>query len=292
MERATTEAELRARLRAWKAAGERVGLVPTMGALHDGHLELVRHAKRLVPRVVVSVFVNPTQFGPREDFARYPRQPEKDATLLAGVGCDLLFLPAIETIYPPGASTTVEVHGPSRGFEGELRPGHFRGVATVVTILFGLVEPDLAVFGEKDAQQLAVVRRLVRDLHLPVEIVAQQTVREADGLAMSSRNAYLAPAERRAALALSRGLRAAELLATAGERRATALVDRLREVVASEPTVVLEYAAVVDPDTFDPVSNLDSGRYVLPVAARVGGTRLLDNLKLQLGARRAAAETP
>ena len=281
MEIVRTEAELRERVRAWKAAGERVGFVPTMGALHDGHLALVRHARSLAPRVVASVFVNPTQFGPSEDFSRYPRQPEKDAQLLAGAGCDLLFLPDVATIYPPGSSTFVEVEGPSQGLEGELRPGHFRGVATVVTALFGLVQPDVAVFGEKDAQQLAVVRRLVRDLHLPVEVVGHPIVREADGLAMSSRNAYLSPEEHRAALVLARGLRAAERAVLTGERRSAALLERVRETVAAEPGVELQYAAVVDADSFQPVSNLDSGSYVLPIAARVGETRLLDNLQVR-----------
>ncbi|MDX1644692.1 MAG: pantoate--beta-alanine ligase, partial [Thermoanaerobaculia bacterium] len=205
------ESELRSRVGRWKRAGQRVGFVPTMGALHDGHLALVRRAGELADRVVVSVFVNPTQFGPDEDFERYPRQPEKDADLLAAAGCDLLFLPSVEVVYPPGNVTYVDLEegedSPSHGLEGASRPGHFRGVATVVAGLFNLVDPDLAVFGEKDAQQLAVVRRMVRDLHFDLDIVAHETVREEDGLALSSRNAYLSTEERRAAPGIYRALR-------------------------------------------------------------------------------------
>src|SRR6185503_20014057 len=217
MEAVTDPLRLRQVVAAWKRAGAVVGFVPTMGALHEGHLSLVRLARALSDRVVASVFVNPTQFGPHEDLARYPRTPELDALLLASAGCDLLFLPAVETIYPPGHATFVEPGGAALGLEGERRPGHFRGVATVVTQLFHLVRPDVAVFGEKDAQQLAVVQQLVRDLHLPVEIVAGPTVRESDGLAMSSRNAYLSTEERRAATVLHRALRDAEALIAGGE---------------------------------------------------------------------------
>jgi len=275
--------ELRHAVARWHAARVRVGFVPTMGALHEGHLSLVRLARAHAGRVVASVFVNPTQFGPHEDFARYPRDPERDAGLLAGAGCDLLFLPEVETIYPPGASTRVRVEGPARGFEGDARPGHFEGVATVVAALFGLVRPDVAVFGEKDAQQLAVVRALVRDLHLPVEIVPGPIVREPDGLAMSSRNAYLSPDERRRALVLHRALDEARLRIAAGERDAAALLAGVRRAIAAEPGVELDYAAVVDPLSFAPLERL-AGEVVLPVAARVGATRLLDNLRLRVDA--------
>jgi len=273
--------ELRHAVARWRAQRLRVGFVPTMGALHEGHLSLVRLARAHAPRVVASVFVNPTQFGPHEDFTRYPRDPERDAGLLAAAGCDLLFLPEVETIYPPGASTRVRVDGPSRGYEGEIRPGHFEGVATVVAALLGLVRPDVAVFGEKDAQQLAVVRALVRDLHLPVEVVPGPIVREPDGLAMSSRNAYLSADERRRATVLHRALEAARAAVAAGERDAARLLAGIRAAIAAEPGVALDYAAAVDPFTFAPIERL-AGEVVIPIAARVGSTRLLDNLRLTL----------
>jgi pantoate--beta-alanine ligase len=276
---ARTAFDLRRHVDAWRAAGERIGFVPTMGALHEGHLSLVRLARERADRVMASVFVNPAQFGPGEDFNRYPRQPEQDAAMLEAAGCDLLFLPEVETVYPPGHATFVEPAGAAEGLEGELRPGHFRGVATVVCALFNLVRADVAVFGEKDAQQLAVVRQMVRDLHLPVEIVPGPTVREADGLAMSSRNAYLAADERRAAAALYRALRAAETAVASGERRAGAVRERMRDVLSAEPLAQVEYAEVVAAETFQPVESL-TGRLVLPLAVRIGGTRLIDNLRL------------
>ena len=276
---ARTAADLRQAVAAWHTAGERVAFVPTMGALHAGHLSLVRLAREHASRVVASVFVNPAQFGPNEDFTRYPRQPEKDAAMLEETGCDLLFLPDVETIYPPGNATFVEPTGAAEGLEGACRPGHFRGVATVVCALFNLVRADVAVFGEKDAQQLAVIRQMVRDLHLPVEIVPGPTVREADGLAMSSRNAYLSPEERRAATVLHRALRAAETAISAGERRGDAVRERLREVLNTEPLARVEYAEVVDAESFQPVETL-RGRLVLPLAVRIGGTRLIDNIRL------------
>ncbi len=278
---ATTAHELRRAVDRWRVHGERVGLVPTMGALHAGHLSLVALARSRADRVVVSVFVNPIQFGPGEDFARYPRDAARDARLLDGGGCDLLFLPAVETVYPPGCATRVRVDGPSRGLEGEARPGHFEGVATVVTMLFGLARPDLAVFGEKDAQQLAVVRALTRDLHLGVEIVAAPTVREADGLALSSRNVYLTPAERRAAPVLFRALEAARAAIAGGERDSARVLATLRAVVAGEPSVALEYAAVVAADSFQSVDRI-AGEIVVPLAARLGSTRLIDNLRLRV----------
>ena len=278
---ARTERELRQQLALWKIRDRTIGFVPTMGALHEGHLSLIRIARERAERVVASVFVNPAQFGPGEDFAQYPRQPEKDADMLESAGCDLLFLPDVATIYPPGNATFVEPAGAALGLEGACRPGHFRGVATVVLALCNLVEADVAVFGEKDAQQLAVVRQMVRDLHLPVEIVAGPTVREADGLAMSSRNAYLSPEERRAAAVLYRALRAAEGAIAAGERRGGEVRRLLREVLESEPLARIEYAEVVDADSFQPVETL-SGRLVLPLAVRIGGTRLIDNIRLEI----------
>ncbi len=282
MEIVRTADELRRALQWSRLRDRRIGFVPTMGALHEGHLALVRRARELSDRVVASVFVNPTQFGPGEDFAAYPRRPERDAGMLAGAGCDLLFLPAVETVYPPGDVTVVEVAGPpAEGLEAAHRPGHFRGVTTVVARLFNLVEPASAVFGEKDAQQLAVVRRMVRDLHFPVEVIGHPTVREEDGLAMSSRNAYLDPAERRSALALHRALTAAEAEIARGERDAGAVRRAMRAVLDAEPGVAAEYAEVVDAETFRPLAEI-RGRVVLPVAARVGRARLIDNFQLTL----------
>lgn len=282
-----TERDLRAELSLWAARGKSVGFVPTMGALHEGHLSLVRLAREHSDRVVVSVFVNPAQFGPGEDLERYPRQPERDAEMLAAAGCDLLFLPDVETVYPPGNTTFVEPGGPAGGLEGELRPGHFRGVATVVCTLLNLVRPEVAVFGEKDAQQLAVVRRMVHDLHLPVEIVPGPTVREPDGLALSSRNAYLSAEERRAATVLYRALQAAERAIAGGERRAAEVRRILRDVLEGEPLARVEYADVVDADSFQPVEEV-AGRIVLPLGVRIGATRLIDNLRLTVEPTEAA----
>jgi len=275
------ERELRHAVAKWRGRGERIGFVPTMGALHEGHVSLVELARKHASRVVVSVFVNPTQFGPGEDFARYPRDVEGDAAKLAAAGCDLLFLPEVETVYPPGSTTRVRVEGPSQGFEGDCRPGHFEGVATVVAGLFGLVRPDIAVFGEKDAQQLAVVRSLVRDLHLGIEIVPGPIVREADGLAMSSRNVYLTPEERRAATVLHRSLEAARAAVDGGERDPERIVASLTASIAAEPLACLDYAALVAADTFRPVERI-AGEIVIPIAARFGSTRLLDNARLRV----------
>jgi pantoate--beta-alanine ligase len=277
-----TAADLRRQIDLWRAAGDRIGLVPTMGALHAGHLSLVRLARAHASRVVASVFVNPTQFGPNDDFDRYPRQPEKDAALLEEAGCDLLFLPAVETLYPPSHATFIEPAGAAEGLEGAFRPGHFRGVATVVCALFNLVRADVAVFGEKDAQQLAVIQQMVRDLHLPVEIVPGPTVREADGLAMSSRNAYLSPEERTAATVLHRALRAAEAAISQGERGGDAVRGWMRDVLNTELLALVEYAEVVDADSFQSVETL-RGRLVLPLAVRIGGTRLIDNIRQTIG---------
>jgi pantoate--beta-alanine ligase len=279
MRQVRTVEELRSGVRRWRQAGERIGFVPTMGALHEGHLSLVKLARHHAERVVASVFVNPTQFGPNEDFSRYPRQPEKDAAMLAEAGCDLLFLPEVETMYPPGNTVFVDLGAPSEGLEGHFRPGHFRGVATVVTALFNLVQPDVAVFGEKDAQQLAVVKKLVRDLRFAIEIVPGPTIREEDGLAMSSRNTFLSAEERKAAAVLHRALRAAEAAIAAGERRGDEIRRVLSGMLNSQPLARVEYAEVVDAESFQPLETL-RGRLVLPLAVRVGGTRLIDNLQL------------
>jgi pantoate--beta-alanine ligase len=276
--------ELRRRVRDWKREGLTVGLVPTMGALHEGHLSLVRLARERADRAVASIFVNPTQFGPAEDFDLYPRRPEEDASLLAGAGCDLVFLPQVETIYPHGHTVFVDLdeagEAPSRGLEGSERPGHFRGVATVVTKLLNLAQPDLAVFGEKDAQQLAVVRALVRDLHLGVEIVAHPIVRESDGLAMSSRNAYLNEDQRRAASDIYRALQSAERRIRAGEQDAAIVRSSMRAELVAEPLFQIDYAEVVDRDTFQPIDFIDRA-VILPVAVRLGRTRLLDNIRIE-----------
>lgn len=281
METVRSTDEIRNWVESWRLENRSVGFVPTMGALHEGHLALVRHASQLTDRVVVSIFVNPTQFGAGEDFELYPRSEEQDSELLQEGGCHLLFLPEPSTIYPEGHSTYVEVETPAERLEGEFRPGHFRGVATVVTQLLNLVRPNVAVFGQKDAQQLAVVRRLVRDLHLPVEIASHPTVREPDGLAMSSRNAYLAADERTAASAIYRSLSSARQRIEQGERSAEAIRHVLSEVLEREPLIDIEYAEVVEADTFEPIRRI-RGSIVMPVAVRIGTTRLIDNFSLEV----------
>lgn len=265
---------------AWKSAGATIAFVPTMGALHEGHLSLIALARRHAPRVVASIFVNPTQFAPHEDFASYPRHPERDEALLSRAGCDLLFVPDRDTVYPEGFGTWIEPQGAAVGLEGEIRPHFFRGVATVVARLFALVRPDVAVFGEKDAQQLAVIRQLVRDLALPIEVVGGPIVREADGLAMSSRNAYLAPEERRRAALLSAALRQAQALFAQGERHSASLQESVRTALAAESGIEVQYVEVVQPDSFAPIAEI-AHHAVLALAAKVGSTRLIDNVRLE-----------
>ncbi len=257
-----------------------VGLVPTMGYLHEGHLSLVRAARAQNDHVVVSVFVNPTQFGPGEDFERYPRDPERDLDLLRQERVDVVFAPSVDEMYPSGFSTFVEVKGLTEVLEGAHRPGHFRGVTTVVAMLFGIVEPRRAYFGRKDAQQLVVVRKLVRDLRLDVEIVAMPIVREPDGLAMSSRNTHLSPSERKAALALSRALRCAEERFAAGERDAERLRQTIRELIAQEPLAQVDYVSVADAETLCELARID-GPALASLAVRIGATRLIDNVTLE-----------
>ncbi len=269
-------AELRRAVAAERAAGRTIGLVPTMGALHDGHLSLVRRARADGRVVVMSVFVNPTQFDAAADLAAYPRDPGTDAELAEQGGVDVLFAPAVSEVYPDGFATTVTVTGVSDGLCGEHRgPAHFAGVATVVTKLLNMVAPDAAYFGQKDAQQAAVIRRLVRDLDIPVRIEVCPTVREADGLAMSSRNSLLRPAERRRAAGLHRALRAAEEAAAGGERDPRALARVARRMLA-EHEIEPEYVELVSPETMAPADGLD-GPVLLAVAARVGRARLIDN---------------
>ena len=275
----TTIAEARAACREARDQGRRLGLVPTMGALHAGHLSLVRAAKHQCDAVAVSIFVNPTQFGPTEDLARYPRPFERDIHLLEQEHVDIVFAPSAEEMYPKGEATWVIVEGLSEKLDGRSRPGHFRGVTTVVTKLFHIIEPGVAFFGQKDAAQLAVIRRMVRDLNFPVEIVACPIVRESDGLAMSSRNAYLNPEDRRRALVLNRSLREVERSFSAGERTARNLIAAARQVLEQEPQVRVDHFEIVDPDTLDPVERI-VGTTLVAVAAYVGTTRLIDALLL------------
>lgn len=277
MKTLTTAAEMQLAAAGLRGLGKRVGLVPTMGALHEGHLALVRRAKKECDATVVSLFVNPAQFGPSEDFLRYPRDLERDTALLSRVGVDLLFAPSVGEMYPEGFQTYTMVEGAAAPLEGQFRPGHFRGVATVVLKLFNIVQPNAAYFGQKDAQQCAVIRRMVRDLNLPLEIVVCPIVREPDGLALSSRNAYLNPGERPAALALYRSLCRARELIEAGERRADELVPQMRALLEAAPGSRIDYVAVADADSFEPRSSV-SGRTVIALAVWIGGTRLIDNL--------------
>ncbi len=265
--------------RARRAEGRRVGFVPTMGYLHDGHLRLVDRARDDADLVVLSIFVNPTQFGPSEDLARYPRDLPRDRACAAGRDVDCLFVPAVREMYPRPGLVTVQPGPLGDHLCGPRRPGHFAGVLTVVAKLFHIVEPDVAVFGRKDAQQALMIRRMVSDLDLPVRVDVAPTVREADGLAMSSRNAYLSAEERRAAAALPRALAAGHDRFRHGAREAHAIVAAVRAVVASDPTVVLEYVEAVHQETLAPVTQVDAAT-LLAVAARVGGTRLIDNIVL------------
>jgi pantoate--beta-alanine ligase len=274
-----TVTELRDALAPARREGLRIGLVPTMGALHEGHLSLIERAREDCEIVVVSLFVNPAQFNERADLDRYPRDEARDRELAAAAGADLLFAPSVEEVYPAGFATSVEVLGVTERLEGRARgPEHFRGVTTVVTKLLCMALPDVAYFGQKDAQQVVVIRRLVADLDLPVAIEALPTVREPDGLALSSRNALLSASERAQALSLSAGLRAAESLAAAGETNAAALLAAVGaelDTAGVEP----EYVALVDAETLEPVLTLE-GRALLALAARVGGVRLIDNVRL------------
>jgi pantoate--beta-alanine ligase len=273
---ATTADELRTLVAAARHAGRTVGLVPTMGALHEGHASLIRQARAATGFVVVSIFVNPTQFGPHEDLARYPRPFEADLAACAACGADAAFVPSAETMYPPGFRTFVEVTGMQDVLEGASRPGHFRGVATVVLKLFNLVQPDVAWFGQKDAQQALIIRQMVHDFDVPVEVRVAPTVREPDGLALSSRNQYLDPEQRRAAPALARALHAAEALVAAGQTDAATIRAAMAECIAAAPGAALDYAAVADADTLAPVSTL-RGPTLLALAVRFGTTRLIDN---------------
>ncbi|MCI0777045.1 MAG: pantoate--beta-alanine ligase [Chloroflexi bacterium] len=276
MEVASTIAEMRAIRRAMAAD---VGFVPTLGYLHEGHLSLVRAAKEQNEHTVASIFVNPTQFNNPDDFDRYPRDDEGDLAQFRGLGVDAVFMPSVEEMYPGGQSTSVDVAEVSERLEGEHRPGHFRGVTTVVAKLFNVVQPTRAYFGRKDAQQLIVIRRMVRDLHMGVEIVAMPTVREADGLAMSSRNVRLSRAEREAALVLSKALRLAAQCWQGGERSAARIRDELRSLISEEPLARVDYVSVADIETLQELDSI-KGEALVSLAVHIGDVRLIDNITL------------
>lgn len=272
----SSPADVQAQTLAWKRAGLAVGLVPTMGYLHEGHASLIKRAAAECDRVVVSVFVNPTQFGPNEDLESYPRDFEHDKALVAECGAHLIFAPTPDDMYAPGAATWVTVEGLTKELCGRSRPIHFRGVATVVNKLMNIAQPDRAYFGEKDAQQLAVIRRMVKDLNMPVEVVGCPIVREADGLAKSSRNTYLNAAERQAALVLSRSLAEGKKLLEAGETDAQTVCARITEVINAEPAARIDYVQAVDADSIEPVAAVN-GTVLFAIAVYIGKTRLIDN---------------
>lgn len=263
-----------------RASERSLGLVPTMGALHEGHFSLIRAAKQECSPVVVSIFVNPTQFGPNEDFTKYPRRIEDDRAALQDLGVDYLFAPTAQEMYPPGFRTAVTVQGWSDHLEGRSRPGHFTGVSTVVLKLFEIVQPRRAYFGRKDAQQVRIIRQMSADLNLDTEIIVRPILRERDGLALSSRNVYLQGDNRRAAVALSRSLVAVRDEVAKGARDAARLLTSLRRVLDAEPRVAVDYAEIVDAETFEPVMSLRGACYVL-IAAKVGATRLIDNALIE-----------
>jgi pantoate--beta-alanine ligase len=271
-----------AELSHWRAvATSSVGFVPTMGYLHEGHLSLVRRARSENDSVVVSIFVNPTQFGPHEDFQCYPRDLDRDLGLLDTAQVDAVFTPAVDEMYPAGASTMVEVEALSSILEGASRPGHFRGVATIVCKLFHLVHPDRAYFGEKDYQQLQVIQHMVRDLRMPVKVIGCPTIREPDGLAMSSRNVYLSPPERQAAAALSRALSQAKRLSKDDVWEASRLQAEVQKMLDKEPLIRADYVAIVHPQTLQPVDTVVTEEAVLCLAVWIGRTRLIDNIRLR-----------
>jgi pantoate--beta-alanine ligase len=284
MEVFETVKTLRQYLAVYRTAGARIGLVPTMGYLHEGHLSLVRAARQDCAVVVMSIFVNPRQFGPQEDFATYPRDMLRDLRLTEEAGVDAVFTPTVAEIYPPGFQTEVMVHDLTAPLCGAARPGHFTGVTTVVAKLFNVVGPDRAYFGQKDYQQALVIRKMVQDLHMPLEVITCPIVREADGLAMSSRNARLSPGERQAALVVPRVLHLAEERLARGERQGGRLVAALREYIGTEPLARLDYAEVCDPETLQPVTQL-TGTVLVALAVFIGSTRLIDNILLRIEER-------
>jgi len=275
--------EMQSEAESLRLAGKRIGFVPTMGYLHEGHLSLVRIARQHADVVVVSIFVNPTQFGPNEDYARYPRDLPRDLQLLEQEGVDIVFHPRVEEMYPQPYYTYVEVQKLTEPLCGASRPGHFRGVTTVVAKLFNLVKPHLAVFGQKDAQQARVIQQMVRDLNFDVEIVVAPIIREPDGLAMSSRNTYLNPQERQDALVLYRSLCRAKQLIELGERNPQALRQEMEQILTSVPSSRIDYVAIVNPDTLEEVSRLE-GKVMIALAVWIGNARLIDNMVLDVPA--------
>ncbi len=277
----TSVAGMKARARQWKKEGKTIGFVPTMGYLHEGHLSLVRESKKRADVTVVSIFVNPAQFGPNEDFKKYPRDLGKDSAFLEKGGVDCLFYPAAAEIYPSGYRTYVEVRGLQDRLCGKSRPGHFQGVATVVLKLFEIVGPDLAFFGAKDAQQVLIIGKMAADLDLDTEVVICPIVREPDGLALSSRNAYLSSEERKAALVLSISLRWAERAVAAGERDAAKVIAGIRAAIEAEPLARVDYVEAVDPVNLEPVAEV-RGDVLIALAVFIGSTRLIDNIRLHV----------
>jgi len=271
-----TIAEVREAVGAARTAGRRVGVVPTMGAMHEGHLSLIRAAAQETDYVVVTVFVNPTQFGPDDDLERYPRQLQQDCRLVREAGADAVFAPTNEEMYPPGYETYVEITRLSAEWEGRHRPGHFRGVATIVLKLFNIVGADAAYFGQKDGQQARVVAKMAEDLNVPAVVRVMPTVREADGLAMSSRNAYLSPTERREAAKLSQALKLAEELVAGGERDSEAIVGRMRAIVETIPEAEIDYIGIMDAESLEAVERIES-TVMVALAVQVGPARLIDN---------------
>jgi pantoate--beta-alanine ligase len=280
MEIITRAARMQSVVSKLTAEEQPIGFVPTMGALHDGHLSLVREARRMADAVIVSIFVNPTQFRTGEDFDRYPRDLARDADMLTPIGVDYIFAPSAEEIYPKGFSTWVEVEGVSERLEGAARPGHFRGVATVLTILFNLIHPKFVFMGQKDAQQTVVTKKLVRELHLPVETIVLPTVREADGLALSSRNQMLSAEERRAAPVLYQALQQADELFDHGERSASRLIRAMQKEIAREPLARTDYIAITDSERLEPLDDLSKRSALVSLAVHIGMTRLIDNIIL------------
>jgi pantoate--beta-alanine ligase len=278
----TTIPEVRRWTREQRSAGRRIALVPTMGYLHEGHLTLVDEARRRADAVIMSIFVNPLQFGPTEDLARYPRDLPRDRALAASRGVDVLFVPPLDVMYPTGSEVRVVAGPTAERWEGAVRPGHFTGVLTVVAKLFHLVEPDLACFGQKDIQQLTLIKLLLRDLNWPLEIVGVPTVREADGLALSSRNAYLSGEDRGRAVVLSRALLAAHRAWCEGETRADIIEQHMRRELNPIPDLTVDYIAIVEPETLTPVSTVTAAT-IVAIAGRIGGTRLIDNIVLARG---------
>ncbi|HEX3046077.1 MAG TPA: pantoate--beta-alanine ligase [Bacillota bacterium] len=269
--------ELKTIIKTARSQGKMIGFVPTMGYLHEGHLSLARQAKRENDLVVVSIFVNPIQFGPKEDFQTYPRDLKRDQELLESVGVEVVFTPEKDEVYPANFQTLVEVTGVSQGLCGQSRPGHFKGVATVVAKLFNIVAPDRAYFGAKDAQQLRVIRQMTTDLNFNIEIISCPIIRESDGLAMSSRNVYLNPDERRAALVLYRALQTAEKKIAKGDREAGKLAEEMISLIQAEPLAVVDYVEIVDSKTLEPIKVI-AGEVLIALAVRIGKTRLIDNM--------------